>query len=315
MLFTKLTNLSPGAPTLVNANGSLTNVLRWALPQLGWAIEFGPTGNAAVFRAPAGNRFRFCINNNAGANGYALTRGAETATSATAWASLFPLSAQVPNTNAVWLAGDPNNPGVGSEYVIYVNDRCFYYFCKYNTYSSDPYWGIHFFGDVPSRYSTGFETVMMSNNVGGYGDPAFIMDALSPYPEAGYPALTWCRGINGTTKGTMGRAAGTPSQICATTNAPVVRGGYLNRLVREKIGIHCTGNASLYGIPNTFQIPYRGWLPNLWNPLHNRNNGALSDQDTFTDTDYNPNAVFRWYAFEGNGRGIIFEETDTWSLP
>ena len=57
----------------------------------------------------------------------------------------------------------------------------------------------------------------------------------------------------------------------------------------------------------------RGWLPNMWNPIHT-GTGTLSDQDTFTDTSYNASAVFRAFTYSSS-YVIIMEETDTWTLP
>lgn len=53
---TVLTNASPGAPALTGQDGSLYSVLKWALPILGWTLEFDDPGNfrAAFRNSPLG---------------------------------------------------------------------------------------------------------------------------------------------------------------------------------------------------------------------------------------------------------------------
>ena len=55
-----LTNSSPGAPALTGQDGSLYNILKWALPELGWTLEFDDSANfRAAFRTgmPAGSGY------------------------------------------------------------------------------------------------------------------------------------------------------------------------------------------------------------------------------------------------------------------
>ena len=312
MTWIKLTHLDVGAPSLNPVNGALTAIFRWALPQAGWAIEFGPTGNAAVFRASVGNRHRFCINNNAGASEIALVRGAETATSATAWARLFPTAAQVTNASSVWQCGHASNVG-GTPWVIYLNETFFYFLVNQIAWAGQPYWELHAFGDVPSNYGTGYETLMTVRTTTDSTSPYIISSTMTGTAVGSNITHYWCRGINGVTKSTLGAWAGTANQISYAAGMPVTRTGYLNRLLRQKIGINCNGATNTTA--TAFAIPYRGWAPNLWNPLHSNNVGAMADQDTFIDTVYNPAASFRWYGYSGGTYGFIIEETDTWSIP
>lgn len=311
MAWIKLANTSSGAPALTATNGSLTAVLRWALPQLGWAIEYGPTGNAAVFRAAVGNRHRFCINNNAGANATALVRGALGATSATAWTNVFPTTTQQSNGNSVWPCGYQPDPSVQVPYVIYGNDR-FFYFIQLGGYTSTDTGSafLNFFGDVPSDYSTGWETVI--SMLGSGGVPSNIL--LNPVYSYQQPSdgIYWARRIDGVTLSTQGNLLGWQQSIGNVLGTPLTRAGYLNRLYRSKMAVSCGGTAT--ATPGSLGIMQRGWLPNFWSPVASGNT-TMAVGDTFTDSVYNPSASFIWYGYSNNAYGFIIEETDTWSKP
>lgn len=77
----------------------------------------------------------------------------------------------------------------------------------------------------------------------------------------------------------------------------------------------CTGAQSVI-TSSSLSLPQRGYLPNLWAPLHN-GRGSINARDTFTDTAYNPSATFRCFTSSNsaNAAMIIVEETDTWSPP
>lgn len=305
MTWTKLSSTDSGAPQLLGVNGSLTNVFRWALPQLGWAIEYGASGNAAVFRAASGNRHRFCINNNNGASGIAIVRGALAASGATTWTNTFPTTTQCSNEYSCWPCGhyDGVTP---AEWFIYGNETFFYFI--YVADMNNNY--LNFFGDLPSYYNTGWETAISVSASYNYAS------AITAFPiyngVVGYNGLHWARRIDGVTLSTLGSLHGAINSFCYTHNAPPTRGGYLNRVMRQKIGLTCNGSNS--DTVGSLGIIARGWLPNLWNPMHTSNT-TLSARDTFTDSVYNPSAIFRWYSFNGNTYGFIIEETDTWSKP
>jgi len=90
-----------------------------------------------------------------------------------------------------------------------------------------------------------------------------------------------------------------------------MRGGYQNRLLRERVAVH--DNGSTTGTFGVLGIPKRGWLPNVWQPMH-YGLGGVADGDTFTDSVYNPAAAFRVIDSPGSGT-VILETTDTWSKP
>ena len=135
MTWIKLTSEDSGAPSLFPVNGSLTSLLRWALPQLGWNVEFGPTGNSAVFRAATGNRHFLLVRHESsitsGDASIACVRAGHTSTGATNIGSPFPTTTQVSNAYSTWNAGDASNPpDVYSPWVIYGNEVFFHIFVK-----------------------------------------------------------------------------------------------------------------------------------------------------------------------------------------
>lgn len=309
MAWTVLDETTAGAPSLLSVNGSLTSLLRWALPLLGWGVEFGPTGNDAVFRAAVGNRHRLQVRHNSSVSGradLAMVRAGHTATSATAIGTPFPTTAQVANASCSWRAGIEDDPAIPCRFVIAGNDRFFHYLCHSPGYG----WDWNFFGDVASDYATGYETVhIVRNNSSPYGASGIGESMYGrPYPTN---QTFWARGINATTVSTKGCKDGKESQPGRVSGNPAMRGGYQNRLLREKIGLHCIGATS--DTPGVLSIPKRGWLPNVWNPIHN-GLGGLADGDTFTDSAYNPAAAFRVFDSPSYGT-IILETTDTWSKP
>lgn len=310
MAWTVLDENSVGAPALVAANGSLTSLLRWALPLLGWAVEYGATGNDAVFRAATGNRHRLQVRHNSSLTSsdasIVMVRAAHTATSATSIGSPFPTTGQVANASSTWRAGIEGDPTTSGRFVIAGNETFFHYFCWSPTYG----WDWNFFGDVPSDYSTGYETVInVRNNTSPYGSNA-LGESMYPYPAATNQTF-WARGVNAMTISTQGTKDGKTTPPGRVSGNPPCRGGYQNRLLREKIGVHCCGSTNT--TPGVLAIPKRGWLPNVWNPIHS-GIGGVADGDVFTDSAYDPAASFRVLDSSGYGT-IILETTDTWTKP
>lgn len=313
MAWIKVSYTDAGAPQAYSVNGNLNTILRFALPLLGWAVEFGPTGNASVFRAAAGNRHRLHVRHDSAVSGdadLAYVRGAHTATSATAVGSPFPTAAQVANAASNWRCGVEDDPATAAPWHIYGNDRFFYLLMWSPSYG----WDLYYFGDVPSDYATGYETIIcVRNNSAPYGSSGLGAQGYAS-PNANGSDF-WARGINATTISTMGgrqfsTAGGNLGRI---NNNPPCRGGYQNRVMREKVALSDLG--SVTATASVLALNRRGWLPNLWNPLHNgMGGGTLVDGDTFTDTVYNPAANFRIFDSPSYG-SVIIEETDTWVKP
>lgn len=311
MAWTKLTNASGGAPNLNSVNGSLCLVLDWALVTLGWAIEFTDGANSRVYRAATGNRHRLWVRHDSAISGLAsraTVRGAESATSATAVTNPFPTVAQTGDTLSIWKCGQAGTPATNVPYVIYGSGT---FFILFSRLSATGAWRMNFFGDVPGEYATAYDTVVRVDNL--------TTDSTTGGNAVGQSAISqnskdfWARGIDLATLSVYGGMQITANSLVASGRSisfPVMRGGYQNRIVREKIALCDIGSAST--TIGVLAISKRAWLPNLWAPCHS-DVGGVVDQDTFTDSVYSATAIFR--VFDGGAWTYIVEETDTWSMP
>lgn len=317
MALQTLTNLTSGAPALTTVNGSLCTVLDWALVTMaGWTIEYTAV-NARVYRPPSGNRYRLFVQHDSAiiANNLAVWRGCESATAAAA-ASLvdaFPTVAIAAPLAASVLLGQAANNSTARAYRIYVTSTFVTLTVDSDT-AGVPY-EVAAFGDlVPSLPEDVYCTICTS---------AFSQSATAGargifYNSGGYTSgivssntVFFARSIDGVNKCTRGSYAITGPYFGSVSNTTTARGGFMNRLFREKVAVSDTGASS--GASNPMGIVRRGWIPQWYNPLHT-GKGTLASDDTFTDTVYSASAVFRVIAPNTAGFFII-EETDTWSAP
>lgn len=313
-----LTSQSAGAPTLTGQNGSLCAVLDWALTQKSWTIEY--TGaNARVYRPPAGNRFRLYVAHDSAISGdarLATTRGCENASSVTSLTDPFPTVAQLSNTQASFLVSTTAS-AVARDYRIIVTDRMVIMFVNCAGQNNQN-WDMMVFGDMLGADPADvFGTVMHVGAVttATAANSRAMTNTVCSSPVSG--RLFWARSIDATQKSTYGcyaaqAASASSTGFCSNgSSAPVMRGGYNGRIVREKVGAHCTGSNTT--TPNALAVNKRGWLPNVWNPLHS-GIGTVTSDDTFADTGYSPSASFN-IAPQATATAVIIETTDTWSLP
>lgn len=311
-----LTESSPGAPALSGTNGTLCNVLDWALPQKGWAIEYTATNNR-IYRPGAGNRNRLFICHDSTVTGgaqFAVFRGCENATAANI-ANLvnpFPTVAQVANNSATCLVSNATSTAQRG-YRIVLTDR-FLILATSSQLNSAFGWDICLFGDLYNvEAGDTWATVchVPSSSSTSTSSRGFSL-VLSAVPSA---AKTYfCRSIDGSTLSTRGCISAISSGIvdfCSVLNTPAIRGGYGNRVEREKLSASCIGSSS--SSPGILAIIKRGWIPNLWNPIHSSSGGVTSD-DTFTDSAYAAGSGFTFLLSTSNVVGIL-ETTDTWSPP
>lgn len=314
MTWLKLTNETPGAPPLAAVNGMLCEVLDWALPQAGWAIEF-TSGNARIYRPGSGHRRRLYVNHDSAVSGSvnrALVRGCESATEATAPVDSFPKLEQVVDANSNWhistLTTSATRP-----WVLYVSDTFLILLVNVDASLTNPSWSMGMFGDVPTAETDEWGTVCLirnsnattvtATNSTGIGSPTNSMLVASQQ-------LFWCRSIDGTVKSTHGALNASGTTMGQVAGAPALRAGWLGRINREKVRANCLGSSTTTPLANLSYVK-RGSIPNLWSPLHN-GRGTVTTGDPFTDSAYNPSAQFRVYACNNNTATCIIEETDTW---
>lgn len=311
-----------GAPTLNGVNGTLCAVLDWALVQKSWAIEYTAT-NARVYRPGSGNRRRLHVRHDSaisGAANKATVRGCENASSATALTDPFPTVAQIANTNSKWMTSMTTD-STARAWEIYL-ETTFFYICINIAGGAGRV--VYFFGDVPSAESGDVWNTMVWQDADTNVDMSYAPLWQSPYTSIAVapPAkMYWCRNIDGTAKSipTHIVASVTASYLGVSSTLPIAREGYNSKIHYEKMAIACPGAQA--SVSATKSIYRRGWMPNLWVPLHNGRGvtNVTADRDTFTNTAYNGSALFRVIGtYEPDTYSypwVIFEETSTWSAP
>lgn len=324
MSLTVLTNASSGATRNSGTNGDLCALLDWALPQEGWAIEYTAT-NARVYRPASGNRLRLHVRHDSAVSGAAqraLVRGCESASSATSITDPFPLVAQQADANANWLVSTTAST-VDRPFRIYVSPT-FLIYCSQVSSTNDE-WFMGMFGDPAPAYGADpYGTMIAVRGVASNVIAATNTGIATPgnatmVMASAIPQTYWCRDITGATKSTVGQlfisTGAAQAYMGGLINAPSARAGYLNKIYREKVAASCFGSTTTAA--TSLGLLKRGWIPQLWNPLH-QGRGAVNDVDTFTDTAYDPTAAFRMLSNSGaitSGACCIIEETDTWSPP
>ena len=306
----RLNNQSPGAPSLVGANGSLCNVLDWALPQDGWAIEY-TAANARVYRPGQGNRHRLSVHHDSavsGSVGLCTIRGCENATSATALVDPFPTVTQVSGSTSTILVGVDTT--VPREFEIIVTPT-FMLLAVGTLVNKTAGWDLMLFGDLPPTYPEDqFSTAIL---VGGSSATTASSRAMSSSVSSGVAAtkLYWARTIDGSTKSPVGSLWGsvstTTSSFCAVTNTTVMRAGYRNEIVRERVGASCAGGPTV----GPMAVVRRAQVPFLWNPVHT-GIGSITSDDTFTDTAYAAESLFRVVPATSSMAAIL-ELSNTWA--
>lgn len=314
MSLTVLTNASSGATRNSGTNGDLCALLDWALVQEGWAIEYS-SGNARVYRPATGTRFRLHVNHDSSVSGggqRAVVRGCEGASGATTLVDPYPLVAQVADTSSNWLVSSTANT-VDRPFTLVVSPTFVLYFSCISGAANE--WSMGWAGDLSAEYSGDnyCAAVLVRNSAGLSAATGGIGEAVRSDLSGVSLGLYWARDITGATKSSRGVLCGSGVTLGQVTGAPAARGGYQNAVYREPVGVSDLASTSTPA--SVLALLKRGWIPNLWSPLH-LGRGSLSDGDTFGDSAYDPTAVFRALSSSAVASPfVILEETDTWSAP
>lgn len=309
MSMLKLTEASSGAPRNAGTNGDLVALMDWALPQAGWTIE-ATSGNARIYRPPAGNRQCLFMNHDSSASGSAglcLVRGCDPSSTIASLVDPFPQVAQVANTSSNWHVSTSANT-TSRGFIILVTDRFVLYASDINGSGG---WDFGFFGDLAPAFLDAHCTAISVRSNPNIGSGFTIQQPTSPTPSAGIN-IFFSRDITGATKSTRGILNTTGTGLGSTSSCPAARAGYQNAVVRERVAVACSGAQS--GSPTTLAINRRGYVPNLWNGVH-LNRGTLNSMDTFGDSAYDPTANFIALVAPNSSNFVIVEDTDTWTPP
>lgn len=311
-----LTETSPGAPVLSGTEGALCDVLDWALPQKGWAIEYTATNNR-IYRPGAGNRNRLFVSHDSTVSGYqelVTVRGCEDASAANESSLInpFPTITQEANDLSSFLVS--NTPDTENRpYRIILTDR-FLVLSVSTQARNDSDWDLFLFGDL---YGTApYDSWATICHIGAlppyWGGGRGMGACISSVP---YPAKTYfCRTIDGTilsSRGCLYASCADLVDMGNVTNTPPARSGYANRVERETVGASCGGTTT--STSGNLAILKRGWVPHLYNPVHSDNGGLTSD-DFFTDSEHAVGSNFT-FLIGSAAQFAILETTDTWNIP
>lgn len=311
---TEATGGLPNSGRLSGTDGDLVGILDVALPLNGWAIE-ASSGNARVYRPASGNRFRLCMNDAAAASGAAtlcLTRGAENFVSASSWTDPFPTVARIADGSSNWVKSSAAGT-TARNFDIYVGTTWVLMFVNFS--GATNVWEMQGFWDIPPSLSgDSYNTMVCTRNTPNFGSPTNNWTTTAT--AAGNTSYAWTRTYDGTLKSpTGGPVSQSNTSFGAITLSPQAQLG--PDLALDRIKVPATDAGSLTASPSTtLSLPIRGYIPNLWAPLHG-GRGSINSRDTFTDTAYNPSATFRCFCIGNNPTSgfVIVEETDTWSPP
>lgn len=308
--FVHLTNASPGATRNSGTNGDLCNLLDWALPQVGWAIEYTAT-NARIYRPATGNRFRLHVYHDSAISGAAqraVVRGCEDASNATTLIDPFPTVAQVANTSANWLISTTANTTDRAFHIV-AWDTGFIYMTNAGGVAN--LWQLQFFGDVsendlPDSYGT---ICMVRNNSGNTVINPSISNSMTFSSTNEY----FARDITGTAKSSLGIVAWYSTTWGNISTLPPVDAAPGGKIRRDRIVFACSGSSTL--TPTNNALPRRGFFPHLWVGLGS-GNGSVTSNDDFTDTAYDPASLFILFGLSNaNTQNCIVEVTNTWQAP
>lgn len=305
-----LNESSSGAPTLSGTNGTLCTVLDWALVQNGWTVEY-TASNQRVYRPGAGKRFRLYVAHDStvsGAATLATIRGCESASAASIAGLVdpFPTVAQITNVSSTVLVSSvigatarPYQIIVGTDFMVMTIGT---------TSANTTGWDIFAFGDWGSAaWDTGIW--IGANNSTNTSTRAMSTPATQGPSASG--KVFWCRTIDGSQKSAYGSFNMSSLTFGLVTNTPAMRGGYLNRIVREKVSVSDNGSNTV--TTGALVMHKRGWLPFVWNPVHN-NIGSVTSDDVFQDTAYSATTNFR-VCPASTTVSVILELGDTWTVP
>lgn len=313
-----LTEASSGAPVCSGQNGALVAIMDWALVQNGWTIDFS-TGNARIYRAASGNRFRLHMNDDSSASGDArlcLVRGCESASSATALTDPFPLVSQVADNASNWLKSTVAS-ATARNYDVYVGTT--FVIFAVNSGGGSNAWDVFMFGDcTPTQSGDTYSTICFVRNSTGAGQA--VANACGTATVAVNAFWYFTRSFDGTVKSTLAAAwvesSTSGSAIpfgAAGASVGAAFTGPTTGLDWEKVPLICAGAQSTT-ISTSKGLPMRAWLPNILNPIHN-GNGTANARDTFSDTAYDAAFVGRIFVLTSGTRFVVVQESGTWAPP
>ncbi len=310
--YTEASGGLPNSGRLSGTDGDLVGILDVVLVAAGWAISF-TSGTDRVYRPASGNRFVLAVRDAAavsGAANFATVRGAESASAVTTYTDPFQTVAQLSDANSNWIKSSTVNT-TARNFDIYASPTWVIMFVNFSSTSNT--WDSFFWGDVAPGISGDSYNTINITRINQTISPLGMGSAIMTSGQCSQ-RFVWTRSYDGATKSVYG-AIVTPvgAGIGNMAAFPAAKAGPTSGIERAKIMLADSGNAVTVANSSTKGLPIRGYLPNLWMPLH-VGPGTVNSRDTFTDTAYNAASTFKCFVLSGSV-WIIMEETDTWAAP
>lgn len=311
---TEATGGLPNSGRLSGTDGDMVGIQDVALLLNGWAIE-ATNSTDRVYRPGTGNRFRVGMRDAAAVSGAAtltMVRGMENFVSASSWTDPFPTVARIADGSSNWLKSSAANT-TARNFDIYVGTTWVLMFVNFA--GTTNVWEMQGFWDIPPTLSGDtYNTAICTRNSTSFASTS--NNWVTTSVAAGNLSYALARTYDGTLKSpTGGPVSQSNTTFGAIQNSPQAQLGPTTGLDRVKVPFTDAGSTT--ATPSTtLSLPQRGFVPNLWAPLHG-GRGSINTRDTFTYTAYNPSATFRCFCIGNNTTSgfVIVEETDTWSPP
>jgi hypothetical protein len=310
--------------TISGTNGSLITALDAILVTgEGWAKEFSAT-NKAVYRPPAGSRFRLRVVDDgtlaAGAR-EALVRAGEGATDVDTLVDPFPTTAQQTDANCVWRKSSSADSTARTYHAV-ADDRFVVFYVYQGSTAHDQF---HFGDYEPTFPGDNYCVGMSIRRTGNSSTDALAMDARSSAVSAvGNAGLYFARTEDGLFKSPAGAYWRILGATPLGTTADATAGTYphprtLDLALLQTMVITSGGSAA--GTLTT-SAGWRGYVPFVFEPMLGTSVSSLQAFDTFTDTAYDAASQFiilpgfgAFSATNFNAGNVVLQTAGTWKTP
>jgi hypothetical protein len=243
-----------------------------------------------------------------GSYGRAYVMAYEAMTTVDAGTNPYPNASQ---TTSGW-GKSTTNDSTARPWVIFADDKRFYYFAQSGESGSD--WATGFFGDIISYVTSDAYASYLVTRYASIGSQTFSIDYLAYMNgpiTGGYGSDVTVGSLSRNASGTYGPVGATKhSDLFKTSNTTST---YFVGSSVAPLPYPSLGSLTLAPIwvqhNHASQNVVRGHMPGLWAPCHNR---PLANNDTFSGTGALSGKTFEAFNVNTNGQ-LIIETSDTWS--
>ena len=308
---TTLTNLDSGAPALSGSDGALYNVLKWALPQIGWTLEFDDDVNfrAAFKNDPSG-----------GLGGYlrVIDKAADHASDARqAQVWLYDTMTDVnsgtnPTTETSFITKSENVNTASREWRIVGDKTSFWLETSIVDPPQDDRWHLHEFGSLhPRRADDNTFHMLTSSSTPTITNPWYRKGSTTG--TASDPSIKFLFNTEGTSHNQNGVPLVSASVISPASTASMLNIGKQGQLVDPVTGKEAFTRSWVSSSGN--QV--RGWVRGMWWPIGDWASAYGSISNFSLETPVGIRSLqLHWYSGRTNtndsGGSILLDRTGDW---